>query len=125
MGFMKDWKASIKGINKVHGMNLEIEDTNRRNYVILKDGSLRFLISYHSLVALSVNDKVFINENYTRKTKRGSITACSVTTGKHLNEFCKDSKHWSENLVVEFDDTNGFIPYLSQFSDHFNLKGVY
>lgn len=124
MAFMKDWKEKIKNINRVEGLNLEIADTNRRNYVILKSGNLRFLVSYRSLVALSVGNNYYINSCYTKENSRKGVSACSPTTNKHLSLFCTEShKHWSGHTISDFADDAENIPFLRQLKSYFNISG--
>jgi hypothetical protein len=126
MGFIKEWKERIKMINDREELNIEIEDTNRRNYLVLKSGNLRFLISYRSLVALSVGKNYYINSNYTKKNSRNRVSACSHTTDKHFKEFFRGcGKHWSNYPVVDFLEDADNIPYLRQIRRYLNIAGSF
>jgi hypothetical protein len=126
MGFIKEWKEKIKMINDREELNIEIEDTNRRNYLVLKSGNLRFLISYRSLVALSVGKNYYINSNYTKKNSRNRVSACSRTTDNHFQGFFQGcSKHWSNYPMVDFSEDVDNIPYLRQMEGYLNIAGSF
>lgn len=122
---MKAIKRTLGEMNDRFGFEAELVNTNRRNFMVIRINKVaEFLISYSSLVALSVNGKYAINENYTGKNKKGGYTACSPTTRKHFGEFMPG--HWtSAESIIPFDGEAAKMPYIEELSQYFNISGRY
>lgn len=119
---MKEIKGLIADLKESTGQDVELIKTNRSNYMVLRIGNAQYLTSYRSLVAMSVGGNTMINSNYTGKNKRGGVTACSVTTGKHFKEFA--GYGWNNAVLVDFNDVTD-LPNLKDMARRFNTRGSF